>query len=206
MKNNVRFTPTFFVFLLSASFALSSCSKDEKARHYTVDKSASAVEWKGYLKDGNGNNGTIDVEGSVLVQTDGTITGGEFKMPLSSLININLPSEELKKQLIHHLQSSDFFDMAAHPSVGFSVTSVTPDKVATGTFVAEGNLSILGKTHLVNFPVKVGFQGNRIEITGETTIDRTLWGMTYASDENAADGMYVKPGIDVQFKLVATRN
>lgn len=48
-------------------------------------------------------------------------------------------------------------------------------------------------------------QANRLEITGETSIDRSLWGMNYASDENAPDGMYVKPGIDVQFKLVALK-
>lgn len=34
-------------------------------------------------------------------------------------------------------------------------------------------------------------------------IDRTQWGMTYASDENAKDGMYVKPVFDVYLKITA---
>lgn len=206
MKNNFPAMPISFWFLFILVYCFSACKDHETSHQYIVDKSASTVEWKGYLKDGNGNNGTIQIEGELSSTAGGEITGGSFSMPLSSLVNINLPTDELKSQLIHHLQSTDFFDMATHPVVRFTIVSLTPDKVLPGIFQAKGDLTILGKALPVDFPVKVNFQQNRIEVSGETSIDRTQWGMTYASDENAADGMYIKPGIDIQFKLVATKN
>lgn len=205
MKSSLLFVRRLFLPMLTFCILISSCKKDDKIQHYTIDESASAMEWKGYLKDGSGNNGTIKVTGGFMAAETGELTGGQINLPLSSLININLPTDELKNQLVHHLQSLDFFNMAAHPEIGFTITSLTPDKDLPGTYEAAGALTILAKTNPVSFPVKINSQANRLEVTGETSIDRSLWGMTYASDENAPDGMYVKPGIDVQFKLVALK-
>lgn len=163
------------------------------------------MEWKGFLKDGRGNNGTIKLTGELIADQTGRITNGHISLPLSTLVNINLPTIELKNELIHHLQSPDFFDMAAHPELGFKVNALTPDPVLSGTYEASGELTVLGKSNLISFPVKVNPQGNKLEVTGEARIDRTLWGMTYASDENATDGLYVRPDIDVQFRLVAVK-
>ncbi|WP_051664177.1 YceI family protein [Dyadobacter crusticola] len=166
---------------------------------------ASALEWKGYLKDGSGNNGTIKVAGVLFANEKGKVTGGRINMPVSSLININLPTDELKHQLVRHLQSPDFFHMAAYPEVSFQIKSLTPNPDLPGISLAAGELTILGKTNPVSFAVKINATGDRLEVTGDTSIDRKLWGITYASDENVANGMYVRPGIDVQFKLVANK-
>ncbi|MGV3604452.1 MAG: YceI family protein [Dyadobacter fermentans] len=191
--------------MLAFCMALFSCIKDHKVEHFIIDESASAMEWKGYLKDGSGNNGTIKVTGRLFAAEPGMITGGQVSFALSSLININLPTDELKQQLIHHLQSRDFFDMATYPDIRFNIISIVPDKDISHTYHVAGELAMLGKSNPVNFPVKIKLQGERLEVTGETSIDRTIWGMNYASDENAPDGMYIKPGIDVQFKVVALR-
>lgn len=191
--------------ILTFCMLLSSCYKVDKIQHFIIDESASAMEWKGYLKDGSGNNGTIKVTGELLANQTGELTGGQINLPLSSLININLPTDELKNQLVHHLQSPDFFNMATYPEIGFKITSLTPDKDIPDTYQAAGELTILAKTNPVNFPVKINLQAGKLEVTGETSIDRSLWNMSYASDENAADEMYIKPGIDVQFKLVALK-
>lgn len=203
MKSNLLPACRILLPMMAYCMLVTSCSKDRKTEHFTIDGSASAMEWKGYLKDGSGNNGTIKVTGKLFAAEPGKVTGGQISLPLSSLVNINLRTDELKHQLIHHLQSKDFFDMAAHPEIGFSITSLIPDKDSPYTYHAAGDLKIVGKTNPVSFPVKIKLQGNQLEVIGETSIDRTLWGMSYASDENAVDSMYVRPGIDIQFKLVA---
>ena len=205
MKPSLLRVCRLFLPMLTFCMLLSSCKKEDKIQYFIIDESASAMEWKGYLKDGSGNNGTIKVTGKLITAEPGQITGGQISLPLSSLININLPTDELKHQLIHHLQSQDFFNMASYPEISFNITSLTPDKDLSHTYHAAGDLTILGKTNPVNFPVQLKLQANRLEVTGETSIDRSRWGMRYASDEKAEDGMYVKPGIDVQFKLVALK-
>lgn len=206
MKPNPLFVCRHCLTVLIIGSLLSACKEDDKVQYYTIDQDASAMEWKGYLKDDSGNNGTIKLTGKLTASDKGEITGGEIKIPLSSLVNINLPTDELKDQLIHHLQSADFFNMAIYPEIDFKINSIAPNENQPGTYQAAGELSMLGKTNPVNFPVTVNNVGNKLEIIGETTIDRTLWGMDYATDENAPDGMYVKPGFDVQFRLVAVKN
>ncbi|WP_138994173.1 YceI family protein [Larkinella sp. C7] len=205
MKAKSSPLPLLFLLILTSCMLVSSCQKDHNIQHYIIDESASAMEWKGYLKDGSGNNGTIKITGQLLVAEPYEIIGGQISLPLSSLVNINLPTDELKQQLIHHLQSQDFFDMAAYPEIGYKITSLIPDKNIAHTYQASGDLTLLGKTKPVNFPVQIKLQENQLIVTGETSIDRTIWGMDYASDENAANGMYIRPGIDVQFKLVALK-
>ncbi|MGM9509015.1 YceI family protein [Larkinella sp. GY13] len=200
----MKITP--FVSLLTACLLLlTACQKNDNLQRFTIDESASAMEWKGYLKDGSGNNGTIQIKGELLGAETGEIIGGQIRLPLGSLININLPTDELKNQLIHHLQSADFFDMAVYPEIGFRLTSLTPDTLLPGTYQTTGELTMLGKSRPVSFPVKQNLRGNRLEVTGETSIDRTQWGITYASDETAPNGQYIKPGMDVEFKLVALK-
>ena len=206
MKVNLVFVPRFCLPLLMSCLLLSACHKEDNVQHYSLDQAASVIKWKGYLKDGSGNNGTINVTGELLANEKGAITGGAINMPLYSLINSNLPTDALKDQLVHHLQSPDFFNMATYPQISFQLTSLTADERLPGVFRALGELTMLGKTKSVNFPVQLKLQGSQLEVTGETSIDRTQWGMNYASDERAANGMYIKPGIDVQFKLIAVKN
>ena len=208
MKPNRLFVPRFWLVPLLVGPLLLACQQDDQLQPttYTLDQSASTLAWKGYLKDGSGNNGTINVTGELVANETGAITGGAINLPLLSLINLNLPTDALKDQLIHHLQSPDFFDMADYPQIGFTLTSLTPDPSVPGVSQATGELTLLGKTNPVNFPVNVQAVGNKLAVSGQTSIDRTQWGMDYASDEHAADGLYVKPGIDVQFKLIAVKN
>jgi polyisoprenoid-binding protein YceI len=205
----INFNPikTLFYFLSGIIIAgfFFSCDKKNTTDSYTVDATTSTVEWKGYLKDGSGNNGTIQVKGNVSVDEAGQVKGGEFTMPLTSLINLNLPLEELKTQLIHHLQSADFFNMAIYPEINFRITTVEKTANENTPHTATGDLTFLGKTHAVSFPVNIKRSGDSIEIAGNATFDRTLWGMTYASDENATDGMYIRPNIDVEIKVTAQK-
>lgn len=196
---------SFAVLFLAASFL--SCSDDEQQNavyDYVIDESVSVIEWKGYHKDDSFNNGTIEVQGELRANDSGQVSG-EFTMPLSSLINLNLPTEELKEQLIHHLQSADFFDMALYPEVAFKLTSIKADEKGGDAYIVTGDLTFLNKTNPVTFPATITQKDSKLEIEGEASIDRLQWGMTYASDENAEDGLYIKPGLDFHIKLSAVR-
>lgn len=201
------FRPKQSIAVLFLATLFVSCSDDEQQNpgyDYVIDESISLIEWKGYHKDDSFNNGTIQVQGELRANDSGHVSG-EFSMPLSSLINLNLPTDELKEQLIHHLQSADFFDMALYPEVAFKLTSIKVDEKGGDAYIVTGNLTFLNKTNPVTFPATIIQKDSKIEIEGEATIDRLQWGMTYASDENAEDGLYIKPGLDFHIKLSAVR-
>jgi len=93
--------------------------------NYELDASKSVAEWKGYLKTGYFNEGSIAVKSENLFIKDGKIAGGSFIIPLSSILNFNLPTQEVKEQLVHHLQSPDFLNMALHPDLKFEIKDIT---------------------------------------------------------------------------------
>ena len=167
----------------------------------------SVAEWKGFLKTGYFNNGTIAVESDDIIVQDGKVKGGSFTIPVSSIINLNLPTEEVKEQLVHHLQSADFFNMALHPDVTYSITDVTPysapkeGDVAGANYLVNGNLTILGKTHAVFFPAKIVIAGNLLSVEGNVKFDRTKWGITFASDPDLAPEKYIEPTVEIHLQL-----
>jgi polyisoprenoid-binding protein YceI len=107
-----------------------------------------------------------------------------------------------------HLRSNDFFDMAHHPQITFTSTSVA----ATGaeTFAVTGDLTIKGTTHPVTIDftyegaAKDPYGNERIGFEGSATINRKDWGVNF----NAAletGGLLVSEKITLEFEVSAVR-
>jgi len=82
-----------------------------------------------------------------------------------------------------HLRNGDFLDVEQHPVLRFTSTAVRP--TGGSRFELEGELTIKGNTHplqaqgSVSGP-SVGLDGSqRLGLTLETTVDRTLYGLNW---------------------------
>jgi polyisoprenoid-binding protein YceI len=197
-----------FFLIFSISILFWNCTDPEVEKsNYELDATKSVAQWKGYLKTGTFNEGTIAVQSDNILVKDGKVTSGTFTIPMSSLINLNLPTEELKQQLIHHLQSADFFDMAMHPNARFEISQVSAytggsENAVTGAnFQVSGSLIILGKSNPVVFPANIQLAGERLTVEGKVKFDRTKWGITYATDPELPDENFIEPMVDVHLKL-----
>lgn len=106
-----------------------------------------------------------------------------------------------------HLRSPDFFDVAAHPSVTFRARGVPPPPEGARRGQLPGELTIRGVTRPVVLDVEL--DGETQEASGRrragfvatTTLDRTLWGLTWNQLIEAggvAVGDKVKVTLDVQ--------
>lgn len=192
----------FIAAILSSVVTLCAISCNEDRRHqYKVDEQLSVVNWKGYLREG-GNNGTIQVKGDLTATDEGKVVKGNFAMPLSTLADLNLPNEELKEQLVHHLQGPDLFNMGMYPEIRFTVKEMLKDNDG---HILNGDLEFLGKSNDISFPVIVSIEGDMLHLQGKVRIDRTRWGLNYATDINAPDGQYIRPDIDLELELTAHR-
>ena len=92
--------------------------------------------------------------------------------------SINVKDENLRA----HLGSPDFFDTERHPELSFRSDSLQP---TDDGLLVEGELTIKGNTHplqahgSVSGP-SVGLDGSqRLGLTLETTVDRTLYGLNW---------------------------
>lgn len=199
--------------LLTLAALFTSCTDHDdpvSTSNYHLDET-SVAEWKGFLKTDYFNEGSIEVESNSLVIENGKVKSGAFTLPLASIVNFNLPTDELKHQLVHHLQSADFFNMALHPNVTFEIMSVSPFSgsgagvVSGANFEVTGHLTLLGKSNPVTFPARIDLNGDSFKLEALTTFDRTLWGMTYATEPGLPDEASIKPGIDVHLKLAGKK-
>lgn len=206
---------TYCAAVLAGLALLSSCDKDkEKAEpqlSYRLDDSSLAT-WQGHQRTGYFNEGTIAVQSEQpLLVRNGKVQSGTFTMPLASLQNLNLP-DNLKPVLIAHLQSADFFNMALHPSLRFVITQVTPYRnnadaagIAGANYLVRGNLTLVGQTHPLSFPAKIDLTAQTIAVQADLKVDRTQWGITYASDPTQPDEHYILPDMTLHLDVHGNR-
>jgi len=137
---------------------------------YNLTGENTTIEWTGY-KPGDKHTGGFK-------KFKGTLTVDPAKME-DAKVNVEIETASLHSDnpaLTGHLKSPDFFNVKKYPSAKFVSTKVAGDEKA---FTLTGKLTMLGKTKEVELPVKVKSEDGVYTFTGETTIDRTEFGMTY---------------------------
>jgi polyisoprenoid-binding protein YceI len=202
---------TVFVSMIAASLALGSFTQEitNKKQQYVLDQNVSVVEWKGAMP-GAENVGSFSVRSEDLRVEGGKVKQGTFVIPIASIKNFNLP-DQLKPQFIEHLKSPDFFNMALYPEATFTITKVVPytqksadtTVVAGANYLVTGNFTMLGKTHPISFPARVTLDGPKLTTEANFKLDRTQWGMNYATDPKA-EGHYIYPDVAIHLNVAGT--
>lgn len=99
------------------------------------------------------------------------------------------------------LPAADWFDAAAHPKAVFSATKF--EKAGVERYVAYGTLELRGVKKPVDLPFKLRIVDNKAQMTGETSLDRTLFGVGQG-EFTATDQVPAK--VTVRVQLNATRD
>lgn len=188
---------------------LGSCKKDEdNSVKYVVETAQTTATWKGYLKTGYFNEGTIDVTSTELTVADGKIKTGTFVLPLNTLKNTNLPDAQ-KPQLINHLQSHEIFNMLVFPEFVFKFTSMEPytggdaTAVTGANFLVKGELKMMGIYKPISFPAKIVITSEKVTVAAKILVDRTRWGINYATDDTKPDADRIQNNLHLELDLSA---
>jgi len=117
------------------------------------------VPVKGVFRQVTGN-GTVSAAGDVT----GTIT-----VAARSVDTKNNKRDE-------HLRSADFFDVASHPDITFTVDGIRPDN---GGVRVAGSLTVRGRTRPVSFGAQVSSAGGEVRLDGQVQVNRADFGLTW---------------------------
>lgn len=195
-----------FLFILCQS-VLISCKKDPKESKYTLTTAESTAEWKGYLANDYFNKGSIAVKSTDITVKDNIVVGGTFELPLLSIENHNLETVAQKLQLIEHLQSDAFFNMALHPNISFTIKSVKPYTgdptyaIEGANYTITGSLTILGKPLDISFAAKIDINQDDLFVNALIKVDRTKWGINFAADPGLPPQERILPNINIELNL-----
>lgn len=192
MKKSMFSLLTLAVVLLSA-FA-------PPAKNYTVDAAASDLKWTGYhLAKSYEHTGKIGLKSGSLAVENGLITGGEFVIDMNTITCTDIPDEKKNGNLVKHLKSPDFFDVATNPEAKLVIKK--SEKSQNGLKVTA-DITIRGITKPIEFEAKLTEKGDTVEALADIKVKRSEHNVLYGwTLENAViSGEFL-----LQAKLVAKK-
>lgn len=165
---------------------------------WTVNTAQSNLVWIGTKVTGY-HSGTVPIKSGTLMVSNDSLVAGRFSMDMTKMAVTGPEGSDAagNQKLLGHLQSPDFFDVAAHPEASFEITAVKPFsgavqdtavtrqealsqyRVTNPTHSISGNLTIKGVTKNIEFPARVTVTGDQLEALAKFNIDRRQWNITY---------------------------
>lgn len=188
--------------VLIALTVVTACSHKESISsiEFKADEQSSVAEWKGSAPT-HFHEGAFKVSGTLQTDGNGTITGGDFTIPIASISNIDLTNEAEREALLNHLKSPDFFNMAMHPDARFHITKAEPYKSAgsAANTLITGDFTMVGQTHPIQIPATVTWNRQKVSAEGSFKLNRLQWGMNSYNDPGQQ--LYILPDVAIKLKL-----
>jgi len=194
----------------------------EDQKKYTIDTKQSAVVWKTsmllaswegskFLGDRSGT-GEVDILKGELMIENRRLVGGTVEVDMNTIENF-ADQRSLNKL-------PPFFDVKKFPVSTFSISKVETvndgkTEGKNGNMTIEGvaaikvtgNLTIEGITKAVTFPANMLFKDGMdgtVVMNGTLVIDRTDWGINYASEKHLGEGT-ISDDVKLFIKVVAKK-
>ncbi len=98
------------------------------------------------------------------------------------------------------LKTAEWFDVDKQPRASFVTRRITAG--ANGSYIAEGVLTIKGKSVPVRLPFTLKGNGATLQMQGRTTVDRVALGL---GDKSDPKGEWVSKAITITVTVVARR-
>ncbi|MFT6203726.1 MAG: polyisoprenoid-binding protein YceI [Spirosomataceae bacterium] len=180
-KTFLKITAIAFTIFTVAACNSAETSEDEMAEmegitaDITADSTASEVIWKGDMLGLYAHEGTINMQSGNLSIENGMVKSGAFTIDLASIkpTDDGYSEEKTADDLVGHLSSDDFFNVAEYPTATFEVTGSEGSE-------AMGNLTVRGKTNPETVKnVMVMEENGNVVVTGELTFDRTKYDVNF---------------------------
>jgi len=141
-----------------------------------INLEKSVVKWKGSMLFSFGNHfGTVDFKEGSLEFENNEITGGNFVVDMTTIVNTD---GDYSEDLVNHLKNEDFFDVEKFPES--KLEFVNFEKVDDNRLKIDANLTIKNVTKPVTL-YNVDFYPKQQMLSTRFKIDRTEFGITYSS-------------------------
>jgi polyisoprenoid-binding protein YceI len=110
------------------------------------------------------------IEGGAAVSEDGAVSGS-LVLDAASVNTGNAKRDA-------HLRTADFFEVEKYPTIVFSATGARP--TGSGQVELTGTLTIHGESKPVTLVGHVAGSATEVEVSAESDIDRSGWGITWS--------------------------
>lgn len=196
---------------INDGFALEGDGEPEKPPHgdFTADTERSVVRWIGRNLL-NQHHGVVALKQASFRFDYGALVSGQAIIDLTKIECHDIEDSSMRKTLINHLRSTDFFSVDSHPEARFEIVSaerISGAPAGSPNYEITGSLTLRGHTDGVLFEASVGQQANDIGIQAHFDLDRVTWGSRYGSGKlfEAIGKHLVNDALSISFQLIAPR-
>jgi polyisoprenoid-binding protein YceI len=140
---------------------------------FEITSTQSNIDWVGRKVTG-AHNGTISIKEGKLILSAGQLIGGRIVIDTTTIRILDVTDPVTNAQFAGHLASEDFFSIQKYPEATLEISSVSGNRV-------QGDLTIKGIIHAIDFEVAISVDGGVLTATGKLVIDRTRYGMRFRS-------------------------
>ncbi len=178
-----------------------------KSGVFHCDTEKSVARWVGRNLL-NQHNGTIRLKEAWLKLEYNLLVGGKAVVDLNTIECEDIEDSGMRKLLIDHLRSADFFLVDKHPLATFELVSAEPiEQAAPGgpNYEITGSLNLRGHTDELLFEAALGWNKESIGLQAHFDVDRVTWGSQYGSGklfERLGQNL-VNDSVSISFQLVA---
>lgn len=154
-----------------------------------------ATEMRGTIK----RIGTIQFQSGYFLLSNEGLAGGKFTVDMETINITDLPAHETiaRENLINHLRSDDFFNVATFPTASFEITRV--DKMGSDSLNVTGNLVMRDIKKSIRFSAYAG----RDMFKTRFTFDRTQWSIAY--EGSWADKTLIDKDIELDIEITTEK-
>ena len=171
---------SFLIFVLILSFSYSQ----ENTQLLKVDTEKSRLFWVGEKPSGSHEGYVNLTSGEISISLNNEndswkIVGGNFIIDMNSIECIDLQGSS-KESIEGHLKNEDFFDVVNYPKSKFEIKSSSENSI-------KGDMTIKGITKSIEFEYKGYMNNGKLTIVANIVVDRTEFGINYASKSVFSD-------------------
>lgn len=168
--------------LLSLALTVSvfAGGKEVKETVMSVSPTESTLTWHGEKVTGKHHGNVAIRQGNLVLDGNGVIKSAYVQVDMQTISCEDLTDAKSNAKLVGHLKSDDFFGVDEHPFAEIKLTEFKPTE-KTGTYQANGKLTIKGKTHPISVPFTMSKNGSDLAAGGKFTFDRAQYDIRYGS-------------------------
>lgn len=165
---------------------------DEINGDYIINIDSSVINWTGETLV-KSQSGTIGIKSGNIITDDSNVTGN-FIIDMTSI------NASAGQSLSNHLKDADFFNVDQYP-----IATVDINGYESG--IINLDLTIKGITNTIDAPAMLDIKGDKVTLSSNLSIDRTLWEINYSSGsffENLGDSA-INDLVDLSVELNASK-
>jgi polyisoprenoid-binding protein YceI len=186
-----------------------SQTKNGLVTNYNVDTIKSTFQWHA-TKILGAHDGDIKCNQGQINFKDTVLSDAYIIIDMTTINNTDL-SGNSRDALVRHLKSEDFFDVEKYKTSELRVKKVKiirPTAKYPYNYEITAEITIKGISKEIKFPAMIEYLNNYITVTAKLEIDRTDFGIKYASKKffkKIADGA-INDKFSISVNIIAVNN